>query len=230
VYFTREPVLESIITPKQGYTLVLRSSKAAIQQEYFVESVEIVSFGRELFYRSNDRVKAFLLPVADYEVLEVHEARLALKVVGAVKASNPEKQQKQPSKDNKRQEKPKRAVQEVKKEEDEPFKDEDFFTEEEAPEVEEIQEKPIVELKRDPKRHQKRRAKRQGSKKPEEKTSQEEKPPAEPLSADEELRALRKRALLSPPETLISEKYAQRDALKAEATKTEVVQGEKDPF
>ena len=80
--FTREPIIETIITPKEGYKLVIRSSTSAGQEEYFVDAVEIVAFGHALFFRSQERPKAFLVPVSDYEVLEVREARMVLKNAG----------------------------------------------------------------------------------------------------------------------------------------------------
>jgi len=79
VDFTREPIIESVITPKDGWTLVVRSSKSSGQEEYFVDALEIVSFGTSLFFRSCERPKSFLVPVTDYEVLEVRETRLVLK-------------------------------------------------------------------------------------------------------------------------------------------------------
>jgi len=82
VDFTREPIIETIITPKEGCKLVVRSSKSASQEEYFVEALEIVSFGHSLFFRSLERPKAFIVPVSDYEVLEVREARMVLKNAG----------------------------------------------------------------------------------------------------------------------------------------------------
>lgn len=81
--FTREPIIETIITPREGFKLVVRSSKGIGQEEYFVEAVEIVSFGNALFFRSLERPKCFLVPVTEYEVLEVREARMVLKNVGA---------------------------------------------------------------------------------------------------------------------------------------------------
>lgn len=80
--FTREPIIETIITPKEGYKLVIRSSKSVGQEEYFVDALEIVAFGHALFFRSLERPKAFLVPVSDYEILEVKEARMVLKNVG----------------------------------------------------------------------------------------------------------------------------------------------------
>jgi hypothetical protein len=82
VDFTREPIIETVITPREGCKLAVRSSKTSSQEEYFVDAVEIVSFGTALFYRSLERPKNFLVPVSDYEVLEVREARMVLKHVG----------------------------------------------------------------------------------------------------------------------------------------------------
>lgn len=80
--FTREPLIESIITPKEGCKLVVRNSKAAGQEEYFVDAVELVSFGNTFFLRSLEKPKAFLVPASDYEILEVRETRMVLKHVG----------------------------------------------------------------------------------------------------------------------------------------------------
>ncbi|MDB6080877.1 MAG: hypothetical protein JWO53_149 [Chlamydiia bacterium] len=86
--FTREPIIETIITPREGYRLAVRSSKSLGQEEHFVESLEVVSFGNAFFFRSTERPKPFLVPVADYEVLEVREPRMMLKTqlpAGSVK-------------------------------------------------------------------------------------------------------------------------------------------------
>lgn len=80
--FTREPIIESVITPKEGCKLVIRSSKGLGQEEFFVDAVEVVSFGSTFFLRSIERPKAFLVPAADYEILEVRETRMVLKNVG----------------------------------------------------------------------------------------------------------------------------------------------------
>lgn len=84
--FTREPIIETVITPKEGCKLVVRSSKSSGQEEYFVDAVEVVTFGHALFFRSLERPKAFLVPVSDYEILEVREARMVLKNVGVERA------------------------------------------------------------------------------------------------------------------------------------------------
>lgn len=77
--FTREPIIETIITPKEGFKLVIRSSRDGSEEEYTVDAVEIVSFGKSMFFRSLERPKAFLLPVSDFEVIETKETRVVLK-------------------------------------------------------------------------------------------------------------------------------------------------------
>lgn len=79
--FTREPIIETVITPREGCKLVVRSSKGATQEDYFVDAVEVVSFGHSLFFRSQERPKSFLVPVSDYEILELKETRMVLKNV-----------------------------------------------------------------------------------------------------------------------------------------------------
>ena len=84
--FTREPIVETIITPREGCKLVIRSSKADGGGDYFVDAVEVVSFGHSFFFRSLERPKSFLVPVSDYEVLELKEARMTLKNVSVDKS------------------------------------------------------------------------------------------------------------------------------------------------
>lgn len=80
--FTREPIIETIISPKEGCKLLVRNSKGTeSSEEYYVDAVEVVSFGRAFFFRSQERPKPFLVPVSDYEILEVKETRVALKNV-----------------------------------------------------------------------------------------------------------------------------------------------------
>jgi hypothetical protein len=81
VNFTREPIIETIISPKEGCKLSVRSSRGGTSEEYFVDAIEVVSFGNAFFFRSLERPKAFLVPVMDYEVVEVKETRVALKNV-----------------------------------------------------------------------------------------------------------------------------------------------------
>ncbi len=84
--FTREPIIETIITPKDGYKLVVRNSKGDSQEEYHVDAVEVVSFGHSFFFRSLERPKSFLVPVSDYEVIETKEMRVVLKNVNIERA------------------------------------------------------------------------------------------------------------------------------------------------
>lgn len=79
--FTREPIIETIITPKDGYKLVVRNSKGGSQEEYHVDAVEVVSFGHSFFFRSLERPKSFFVPVSDYEIIETKETRVVLKNV-----------------------------------------------------------------------------------------------------------------------------------------------------
>ena len=80
--FTREPLVETVITPKEGYKLVVRSSKGGEQDDFFVDAVEVISFGNACFFRSLEKPKCFLVPVSDYEILEVRESRMVLKTSG----------------------------------------------------------------------------------------------------------------------------------------------------
>jgi hypothetical protein len=79
VNFTRDAVILSVITPKEGCKLVVRNSKGVGQEDYLVDAVEIISFGSSTFFRSLERPKFFLLPVNDYEILEIKETRMVLK-------------------------------------------------------------------------------------------------------------------------------------------------------
>ena len=84
--FTRDPVVETVITPKEGCKLVVRSSKGNDGEDYYVDAVEVVSFGNFLFFRSLERPKSFLLPVSDYEILELKETRMVLKTASSEKS------------------------------------------------------------------------------------------------------------------------------------------------
>ena len=79
MHFTREPIIETVITPREGNKLVVRSSKTD-REEYCVEALEVVSFGASLFFRSTERPNSFLLPVTDYEIYEAKEMKTSLKV------------------------------------------------------------------------------------------------------------------------------------------------------
>lgn len=79
--FTREPIIETVITPKDGYKLVIRNCRSP-QDEFFVDAVEVVSFGKAIFFRSLEKPKCFLVPVNEYEILESRESRIILKTTG----------------------------------------------------------------------------------------------------------------------------------------------------
>lgn len=108
--FTREPIVETIITPKEGFKLVLRNSKGGGQEEFFVDAVEVITFGKNCFYRSLEKPKSFLVPVADYEIVEVRETRMLLKTPGSgeKKAADSELPQ-EPKKRERRRSKKKRS-------------------------------------------------------------------------------------------------------------------------
>jgi hypothetical protein len=63
----------------EGFKLIVRSSKGTAQEEFVVDAVEVVSFGHSFFFRSLEKPKAFLVPISDYEILEVKETRVVLK-------------------------------------------------------------------------------------------------------------------------------------------------------
>jgi len=86
VHFTREPIIETVVTPREGCKITLRNSKGNSQEEYTVEAVEVVSFGTALFFRSQEKPKAFLLPVSDYELIETKETRVILKSISLEKS------------------------------------------------------------------------------------------------------------------------------------------------
>jgi len=86
VNFTREPIIETVITPREGCKLAIRNSKVSGGEDYFVDAVEVVSFGHSFFFRSLERPQSFLVPVSDYEVLELKETRMVLKNISTDKA------------------------------------------------------------------------------------------------------------------------------------------------
>lgn len=95
--FTREPIVETVITPREGYRLAVRSSKNPGSEEHFVDALEVITFGSNCFFRNIERPKSFLLPVSDYEVLEVREPKIVLKnpsIEGAVKIGGGRSEQK----------------------------------------------------------------------------------------------------------------------------------------
>ncbi len=108
--FTREPIIETIISAKEGYKLSIKSSKSPEAEEYLVDAVEVVSFGGTFFYRCQEKPKTFFIPAADFEIVEVKEARLliknpnidkSIKIAGGKEASKPAKEEEVPSQEAK---------------------------------------------------------------------------------------------------------------------------------
>lgn len=87
MHFTREPIIESVLSARDGYKLVLKNSKLSSTTDISAEVIEIVSFAGTLFYRSQDRSKNFLLPASDFEISEIKDARLVLKNISLEKSS-----------------------------------------------------------------------------------------------------------------------------------------------
>lgn len=183
--FTREPIIETIITPREGYKLIVRNSKGGAKEEYMVDAIEVVSFGHSFFFRSMERPKSFLVPVSDYEVVEVKETRIALKSVNierAIKIGGG------------REAKP--QAKEV-----EPII-------EEAVAKEQVKEKPLAEKKRERRRHRRRRMEEKI------KEEQSTPPPIEageerPRKKDDETQVSSSivTRLIPPPPGLINEKF-----------------------
>lgn len=77
--FTREPIIETVISAREGCRILIRNSKTPGQEEFVVDALEIVNIGAACFFRNRERPKAFLVPATDYEVIEVRDTRLGLK-------------------------------------------------------------------------------------------------------------------------------------------------------
>lgn len=219
--FTREPIIETIITPREGHKLVVRSSKNVGQEEYFVDAVEIISFGEGLFFRSLERPKAFLVPISDYEVLEVREARVVLKSPSFDRSIKIGGGQKTPKGKEEREVTEEPAIESLEKSE----------PSEATPLEDQVESRP--DKKRDRRRnHRKRKGKEES--KEEESVSPEDEVVAplneteetrpETLDSEKEQAAVQEAvtpaqlsALLQPPPTLVSEtinRYRQNDMFK----------------
>ncbi len=120
--FTREPLVETIITPREGYRLLLRNSKGAGEEDLFLDAIEVITMGNGSFYRSLDRPKAFIVPVGDYEIYEVKEAKMALKLGMQEHATKPreggmkQKEEGERRKDRRSRNRRRREKEEVKEE------------------------------------------------------------------------------------------------------------------
>ena len=209
--FTRDPIIETIITPREGFKLVIRSSKGVAQEEFFVDAVEVVSFGSALFFRSLERPKSFMVPVTDYEVLEVREARMVLKNVGSdktIKIGGGKEASGRGSKEGTKREKEKKETD--KKE-----------LEKKEKEIEVSPAKGETEVKPERKRERRRQSRRRRGKDDKESSSKDVKDenatqpesvtdisiqePHEEEVVDHEERSRRMAEMLPPPSELISE-------------------------
>lgn len=175
VDFTREPLVETVITPKEGYKLLIRPISGNQQEEYSVVSIEVVSFGSCFFFRSKEKPKAFLLPMTEYEVVEARETRTVLKkpqveksikIGGGKKASIKMVKAKEPEKE---------AIEEEAKEED---------------------------SKEEPKKRERKRPRKRRTKSEKEDESKEEDSVGK---EKEKKAPVVRRTLLPPPTSLISE-------------------------
>ena len=107
--FTREPMILTIITPKEGNKIIVRNSSRS-GEDYFVDAVELVSFGGATFYRSLERPKSFLLSTFQYEILEVKETKMALKNVSSEKSIKIGSHRKKETAKKEKKKKPKKPV------------------------------------------------------------------------------------------------------------------------
>ncbi len=132
MHFTREPTIETIITAKEGFKLVLRPASGTGTEEFFVDMVEVISFGDSCFFRSLDKPKSFMVPAVDYEIVEVREARMVLKsaaiekdikIAGGKELKKEESSDKKKRRPKKKRENPieeRRLIQEPRKEGEKP--------------------------------------------------------------------------------------------------------------
>lgn len=206
--FTREPIIETVIIPKEGCKLVVRCSNAAVQEEYFVDAVELVTFGTSQFFRSLERPKPFLLPVSEFEVLEVREPRVVLKHVGTDRSIKIG------------------SGKQVKKESEASQQKKETEKTEKAESSEEGKKSESRKKRRPLRRKKKSEAKEDGETEelPKEEQPKEEKQEAEKTAEEKQVT----RTYLAPPPTLISEtlaKYREDDTYKA-AFYEEGVEGE----
>lgn len=78
MHFTRDPIIETIISARDGHKILIRDIHH-VHDEYYVDMIEVVRIGEGCFYRSQEKPKPFLVPAGHYEIIEVREPRMALK-------------------------------------------------------------------------------------------------------------------------------------------------------
>ncbi len=200
--FTREPIIETIITPKDGFRLVIRSSKGPSQEEYSVEALEVVSFGHTQFYRSLEKPKCFLLPISDYEVVETREAKIVLKnpaIEKTIKIAGGKEQNHKPTQKEVHAHEPQEASQEGQEEELE----------------------TVFEKRKDKKKNRRKKAQEMRNQEKEHENKSEEKQSAElphvkkENSEEQVPTPMLFSSLLPPPTTLISETIGRYKAMES---------------
>ena len=213
--FTREPIIETILSPRDGYKLCIKSSKMSGSEELIVDAVEIVSFGQAFFFRGQERPKPFLVPVTDYEIFEVKETRVVLKNVAYernIKIGGGRDAFAKPAKEQQAKE-----------------SEEDVDTEEKEETGVPLTREGKAEKKRERRRNRRKKLaeeRKEQAGKVEEESDVEEESFADDVEEASEATAEEKTApaipvfaqLLPPPPTLISESIAR---MKAEAAKAE---------
>lgn len=121
--FTREPIILTVITPKEGCKLVIRNALGG-QEDIFVDAIEVISFQEVVFFRSLERPKSFLFPTSHYEVIEVKETRMVLKSATAEKSikigggARPQEERRHPEDSRQQQQRPQGPQEERKPQED----------------------------------------------------------------------------------------------------------------
>ncbi len=193
--FTREPILETIISAKEGFKLKLKSTKSENSPEYLVDAVEVVSFGQTFFYRSAEPAHTFFVPAQDFEIVQERQARLMLKTPteksikiagGDMTKNNPSENGENKKKGKSKNKPPQKKVEEVVAE-DAPIKVE----EPSAP----------GEKKHFKEKHQKRHHEKHNNNKP---FNKNEKPPVQAEGGSIPQSSIFSH-LLRPPEALISD-------------------------
>ena len=217
--FTREPIIETIISSKEGHKLLVRNSKGENFEEHYVDALEVVSFGRAFFFRSLERPKAFLVPVSDYEILEVKEARVALKNASHEKSIKIGGGREAPMRPTQRE--PKESLPEVVETAASSSSEETAL---------ETAVESRMDRKRDRRRHRRRRG---GGYEEREKVEQPEQKQEEPHQVTEEEAAKGPSlfsTLIPPPPTLISETLSRYREKEAVEIKVESEEQDPPPF
>lgn len=204
--FTREPIVESVITPRDGCKLVVRSSKGIAQEEFFVDALEMVSFGGCFFFRSLERPKSFIVPVTDYEVIEVRDTRMVIKSAaverGSIKIAGGRAPSKESNKSDDREEKdsPPREKKRRRQGRRRRGRDEGSETEAGQEEATPVKEQPAAEEQA-----------------PQQQRKRQSQPQAQPQKEGAEIASPNLSSLLPPPKTLISDsiqRYKEDESFK----------------